>query len=136
NWSGSALARTSCGPAAASSTSSGPSGGGGPAGARRSNNEDDLPQLAAGREAVVGGGRLVERKCLGQGHADQSRFEKREDVGLDSSADERLLLEGPGPKGRAGDDRPLVHDGVEVQLGTGPGSHADHDHPPAPGEGL
>ena len=96
--------------------------------------EHDLAELAARREALVGGGGLVEREGLGDRHAQRARVEQRQHLALEAPRGERLLLQRPRAQGRAVDARALAHQREQVQLALGAGGHADHDDPPAGGE--
>src|SRR5437763_4222158 len=109
--SGSVRAPTSCALAAGSSSTNAPRRGGGPGSALRLPHEqDDLAELAALLEALVGGGRLLERERLVDEDPYRATLEERHHMRFRLSGDKRLLFQRPVAERRTRDRRPLLHD--------------------------
>src|SRR5436190_13848459 len=98
--------------------------------------QDDLPELAAGRELVVGGLRLVEREGRVHRDRDGAALGQRGDVPLEPAHDERLLLERPRSERRRVDPRAALHQLPEVDRSRRARADADDDETSCRGEEL
>ena len=100
----------------------------------RPGEQNDLAELAAGGEAVVGGGDVGERERLGDGHAQRAALEQRQDLALDARG-----RWGPSPRaaGRAGSRRGASRacPSAPARLTSALKPRADADDDDAPGGG-
>src|SRR5438445_1578396 len=69
-------------------------------------HQHDLAELAAGGEPLVGRDDVGQRERRRHWHPHPPVGEERQELGLDPPRRDRLLLERPGPKGRAVDPGP------------------------------